>query len=288
MFCHVFVVTALVVGLLSVMLDCPLSVMPGLVPGMTRRGHGGKGTPGEMSCDVMEAFRCAPLPLGGRASRRDGSLPGFGRRPLACGRFRRQCGARVGCGHACLLPGQGRDEVSPFRALSRGRGRGAAGGRIAAARLARLIARARRQTHLARPFPPGCFSRPPAVAFCRKAERRPRKPPLSTFILHHMGESQARPGTENENTGDFSWIADGMEARTGARRPSPVVPPPIMPPSVMPVITSPGMTIWGRRAWRCRAGGGFPAGRYAPPAGQSPSRASLTEASSPCRLTISS
>ena len=110
---------------------------------------------------------------------------GFRRRPLACGRFRRQFGARVGFGHACLLPGKGRDGASLFRASSRGRACAGAGGRIAAARLARLIARASRRTHLARPFPPGCFSRPPAIAFCRNAERRPRKPPLSTFILHH-------------------------------------------------------------------------------------------------------
>ena len=63
-------------------------------------------------------------------------------------------------GHACLLPGKGRDGMSLFRASSRGRGCGAAGGRIAAARLVRLIARASRHTHLARRFPPGCFSRP--------------------------------------------------------------------------------------------------------------------------------
>ena len=107
----------------------------------------------------------------------------------------------VGFGHACLLPGKGRDGMSLFRASSRGRARGAAGGRIAAARLARLIARARRQTHLARPFPPGVFSRPPAVAFCRKAERRPREPPLSTFILHHTAKCQAHPGTPDRRAG---------------------------------------------------------------------------------------
>ena len=44
--------------------------------------------------------------------------------------------------------------VSPVRPCA------GAGGRIAAARLARLIARARRRAHLARPFPPGAFSAP--------------------------------------------------------------------------------------------------------------------------------
>ena len=55
---------------------------------------------------------------------------------------------------------QGAGRVSLFRASSRGHACAGAGGRIAAARLARLIARARRQTHLARRFPPGRFSRP--------------------------------------------------------------------------------------------------------------------------------
>ena len=104
---------------------------------------------------------------------------------------RRQFVAGVGSGHAYLLSSKGQDGVSLFRAPLRGRARGAAGGRIAAARLARLIARARRRTHLARRFPPGLFSAP-AIAFCRKAERRPRKPPLSTFILHHTAKCQPR------------------------------------------------------------------------------------------------
>ena len=60
---------------------------------------------------------------------------------------------------SCVPPSRQR-AVSLFRASSRGRARGAAGGRIAAARLARLIARARRRTHLARRFPPGLFRGP--------------------------------------------------------------------------------------------------------------------------------
>ena len=129
---------------------------------------------------------------------RIGQSEGFGveGRPRSCVPPSRQ---RAGQGCPCLAR------------VSRGRACVGAGGRIAAARLARLIARARRRTHLARPFPPGCFSRPPAIAFCRKAERRPRKPPLSTFILHHMGESQAHPGTKSEYARYLSRNAGGNE-----------------------------------------------------------------------------
>ena len=161
----------------------------------------------EMSCSVMCAAGNVMFCHAGRFRRAVGAvlLPGCGEGFGGGGRFR-----------SCVPPfRQKGGTVSLFRASSRGRARGAAGGRIAAARLARLIARARRQTHLARPFPPGCFSRPPAFAFCRKAERRPRKPPLSTFILHHTAKCQAHPGTKNENIGDFSWNAGG----TGQQRP---------------------------------------------------------------------
>ena len=109
---------------------------------------------------------------------------GGGRRLLACGRFRCRGGVRVGCSHRCLLRGKGRDGVSLFCAQSRARACAAAGGRIAAARFARVIARARRHTHLARPFPPGCFSRPPAIAFCRNAERRPPGSRLSLLSFY--------------------------------------------------------------------------------------------------------
>ncbi len=104
-----------------------------------------------------------------------------------------------------------RNPVSARIACAPVRGRG----RVSApARFAHLIARARRRTHLARPFPPGSFSRPPAIAFCRNAERRPRKPPLSTFIIHHTAKCQARPGTKNESSGHFSRNAGGNEVRT--------------------------------------------------------------------------
>ena len=146
-------------------------------------------------CHVLS---CRPFPPGCRR----------GRPAAAAGRFRSSC--------ASFQAKQRRDGVPVSRAF-RGRACGAAGGRIAAARFARLIARARRHTHLARPFPPGSFSRPQPVAFCRKAERRPQEPPLSTFILHHMGESQVPQGTENENAGDVSWNASGNEGRGDGR-----------------------------------------------------------------------
>ncbi len=59
----------------------------------------------------------------------------------------------------------------------------------------------------------GGFFGPQPVAFCRNAERRPRKPPLSTFIIHHTARCQAHTGTKNESAG-------GNGARIDARRPS--------------------------------------------------------------------
>ena len=46
--------------------------------------------------------------------------------------------------------------------------------RLAPARFAHLIARARQRTHFARPFPPGLFSAPAIASLCRRAKRRPR------------------------------------------------------------------------------------------------------------------
>ena len=83
---------------------------------------------------------------GGGLCLRPVSPPGRGRESVAV--IRASFGAKGGTGCPC------------FARVSRVRACGAAGGRIAAARFARLIARARRHTHLARPFPPGSFSRP--------------------------------------------------------------------------------------------------------------------------------
>ena len=83
--------------------------------------------------------------------------------------------------------------VSPARACGRG------GGRIAAARFARVIARARRRAHLARPFPPGSFSRPPAMRLRRKGKRAAPETALpSTPILAHFANNQAPKQTKSE------------------------------------------------------------------------------------------
>ena len=214
------------------LLRFPLSVMPGLVPGISigaiaaaemdarnESGHDGGGMMRGGPWRRARALRPASPPVRGEGRSRSCVPPSRQRAVQGC-----PCFARVSRGCACA----------------------GAGGRIAAARLARLIARARRRAHLARRFPPGSFSRPPAVAFCRKAERRPRKPPLSTFILHHTAKCQAHTGTENETAGDFSSDASGMEARIDALRPalSPSCPFLVMPLLVMPG-TSPSMTEGG-------------------------------------------
>ena len=101
--------------------------------------------------------------------------------------------------------------VSPVRAC------GGAGGRIAAARFAHVIARARRHTHLARPFPPGSFSRPQPVVFCRKAERRPPGSRLSLLSFYHTSP-QVKPIREQKMK--MAAIFHGMPAagtRAGPR-----------------------------------------------------------------------
>ena len=100
-------------------------------------------------------------------------------RRCACARAR-EAAAEVGFGHRCLLRGQGRDGRSLFRAY-RAPVRARAGGRIAAARFARVIARVRAGRAEGAPLPPayaGGFAAP-SHALCRKAERQPRKPPFS-------------------------------------------------------------------------------------------------------------
>ena len=98
------------------------------------------------------------------------------------------------------------------RARVRGRGRAYRGGAARARDCPRETAGAPRPS-----VPAGVFFAAPAIAFCRNAERRPPgEPPLSTFILHHPGESQASPGTKNENSGDFSSTA-GSGATVGGR-----------------------------------------------------------------------
>ena len=80
---------------------------------------------------------------------------------------------------------------SHFRAY---RARPCVGGRarLAPARFARLIARARRRTHVSRPLPPGSFAAPAAL-LRRKAERRPQEPPLYFHSTTLFPQSSPRP-----------------------------------------------------------------------------------------------
>ena len=108
--------------------------------------------------------------------------------------------------------GTGVPVLRAFRVCGRA-GRGA-GGRIAAARLVRLIARARRRTHLACPFPPGSFSRPPAGCFLQK--RGKAAPGAASLYFHstpyrQMSSLLARIISKNENEISFPGNA-------GARR----------------------------------------------------------------------
>ena len=83
--------------------------------------------------------------------------------------------------------------VSPARACGRG------GARFAAARFARVIARARRRAHVSPPLPPGSFSRPPAMRLRRKGKRAAPETALpSTPILAHFANSQALKRTKSE------------------------------------------------------------------------------------------
>ena len=133
--------------------------------------------------------------------------------------------AVVCCGHSCLLRGKGRDRVSLFCARFacarlRGRGRAFRGGAVRARDCPRETAHAPRPS-----VPAGVFFAAPAIAFCRNAERRPREPPLSTFILSHFASGQALPGTKGEISGDFSSNAGstaGAEPFRTARHSGPI------------------------------------------------------------------
>ena len=170
-------------------------------------------------------FRCSPLPLGGRGwervSRRDGPLPGFARRfrwresgpPPGLPRKRGRRLRATASGSRPVSPpvrcgGRSRSSVPPSRqragrcvpvsraiarACARGCGRAYRGGAVRARDCPRETAHAPRPS-----VPAGVFFAAPAIAFCRNAERRPRKPPLSTFILHHIEKCQARNETKIE------------------------------------------------------------------------------------------
>ena len=164
---------------------------PGLDPGSALTRRPGV-TEGRVRCEATEGGCVNPVGRGAAGGPwRPVSPPVAVRGSFAV--MRASFGARGGTGGPC------------FARVSRGRACGGAGG-VSRRRGSRgVIARARRHTHLARPLPPGSFSRPQPVAFCRKAERRPRKPPLSTFILHHIEKCQARNETKIELAAIFSF-----------------------------------------------------------------------------------
>ena len=146
----------------------------------------------DMSCSVM--FLVCPLALcaacGGRS--RGASYPSV-----------RRSAARLR-----------KSESVPVSRVSRARLRAGAGGRFAPARFTRVIARARRRAHLPRRLATGSFSRPPAIAFLRrKAERQPRKPPLSIVIIHPIcPESSPLRGLNSKHV--LPW-AQGTRFRAG-------------------------------------------------------------------------
>ena len=118
--------------------------------------------------------------------------------------MRASFGAKGGTGCPC------------FARVSRVRACGAAGGRIAAARFARLIARARRHTHLSRLLTPGAFSRPQPVAFCRKTRKAA---PGAAFLYFHSTPYRQMSSSFGEQyrcfPGNFSIIR-----RRNGRRPA--------------------------------------------------------------------
>ena len=141
---------------------------------------------------------------------------------------------------SCVPPSRqskGRDGVPVSRVIARawvrGRGRAYRGGAARAPDCARETPDAPRPS-----VPAGVFFAAPAIAFCRKAERRPRKPPLSTFILHHTAKCQAHPGTGNENPGYFARNAGRNEAWIDALRPFPSPRTPIRGPASVPAAVS--------------------------------------------------
>ena len=163
--------------------------------------------PPEMSCFVIRG----PPPPGcaARASAAVANLAaGFAASWGSVAVIRASLGAKGGTGvpvfRACRVCGRARARA------------GVGAGAVRAADCARETAHA--------PLPlahAGGFFGPQPVAFCRNAERRPRKPPLFTFILSHFASGQALLGTKNENTGYFMecrWNRTAAARTPGRRR----------------------------------------------------------------------
>ena len=98
----------------------------------------------------------------------------------AFGQHRRQCGSGVGCGHRLSF----RDgERVPFPRVSRAGAPARAGARFAAARLARLIARARQRAQLSRRLLT-CFQKTAPLGRAAPGEAAPEPASLGTIIPH--------------------------------------------------------------------------------------------------------
>ena len=104
--------------------------------------------------------------------------------------------------HGFLLPVavSFRRRLAPVVSLFRAQSRGRACGRVSApARFARLIARARRRTHLARRFPPGFFSRPRPSLSAETPKGGPGSRPSLLLFYTMIGENQAPGGSIMKN-----------------------------------------------------------------------------------------
>ena len=119
-------------------------------------------------------------------------------------------------------PAGGRDDSWGIRppSVSLGCGAPGVGGRPFFARIARLIARARRRTQLSCPLPPG-FCGPRCRSLRRKGKRRLRKPPLSIPILSHFPLSQSPRRANHEffpiiRTKYLSFVPTESRERLGA------------------------------------------------------------------------
>ena len=89
------------------------------------------------------------------------------------------------------------------RAPLRGGGRASCAGAVRAPDCPRARVCDGRRAHPSRLLAPGVCGAPAIASLRRKAERRPRKPPLSAPILPQFLSGQAPPGTKMKPAGNF-------------------------------------------------------------------------------------
>ena len=158
-------------------------------PDSRRPGRGRRNTPevswNVMVCHVPHAQGTYPVARSGMAPSFRAKVPGI---PLGSGAG--PSSAWVPPLAPVSFPPPGRRRVPFPRAFRAGVRAGARAGVGAGA--VRAADCARETADTPRPsVPAGVFFAAPAIAFCRKAERRPRKPPLSPFIILHFLPGQA-------------------------------------------------------------------------------------------------